>query len=366
MTGEAARGTDVMGNGRPRDERGVGPQRCLAPVDVADSRIIRRMVGLRPFRPAGFCVKPDVVDHKPVVHNYGHGGGGISVSWGCAHLAAELADAHALVGPKHAAVLGSGVAGLSTARLLQRHGWRVTLYARDLPPHTTSDVAGAQWGPSSMYRPDQTNPAFIEQFIRATRLAYRAFQDLVGPEYGVRWIDGYYLASTPPRPPREGEIPDLLPEIFAGAIPLESQSHPFAAPYAWHMPTMLIEPTTFLNAVLRDVRTAGGQVVMREFTHRAEIATLPEPLVVNSTGLGSRDLFGDDALTPVKGQLALLQPQPEVNYTVVQDDLYMIPRSDGILLGGTFEHGEWSHTVNEEAERRVLNGHRRLFTALRS
>ena len=44
-------------------------------------------------------------------------------------------------GPRRAAIIGCGVVGLSTARLLQRRGWQVTIYARDLPPNTTSNVA---------------------------------------------------------------------------------------------------------------------------------------------------------------------------------------------------------------------------------
>jgi glycine/D-amino acid oxidase-like deaminating enzyme len=50
-----------------------------------------------------------------------------------------------------AAVLGCGGVGGATARLLQRRGWRVRIYARDLPPETTSNIAGAQWLPSPFF-----------------------------------------------------------------------------------------------------------------------------------------------------------------------------------------------------------------------
>ena len=79
----------------------------------------------------------------------------------------------------------------------------------------------------------------------------------------------------------------------------------------------------------------GGGV--REFASANDAAALPEPVVMNCTGLGSATLFKDDQLTPVKGQLTFLLPQPEVDYIYLRGELYMFPRRDGILLAGTHE-----------------------------
>src|SRR5579883_1222090 len=62
----------------------------LVPVKVDQSRVIRSAVGLRPYRPSGFVLKAETIGHKTLVHNYGHGGAGVSLSWGCATLAADL------------------------------------------------------------------------------------------------------------------------------------------------------------------------------------------------------------------------------------------------------------------------------------
>ncbi len=87
----------------------------LPRVIVSPERVIRTVVGLRPFRRPGFRLQADRLDEKTVIHNYGHGGGGMSLSWGSADLAARLA----LDTPhRRAAVLGCGVIGLTTARLL--------------------------------------------------------------------------------------------------------------------------------------------------------------------------------------------------------------------------------------------------------
>ena len=89
-------------------------------------------------------------------------------------------------------------------------------------------------------------------------------------------------------------------------------------------------------------------------------------MIFNCTGLGSRALFGDQELTPIKGQLTVLLPQAEVNYlTLTEDDLYMFPRTDGILLGGLFQEGEWSLSVDEPTRARVLKGHAEFFGSFR-
>ena len=89
------------------------------PVKVSSDRVIRTIVGLRPFRPSGFILKSERLNDKTIIHNYGHGGGGVSLSWGTAKLAVDLA---LQTQETSIAVLGCGVIGLSTARLLQRKG----------------------------------------------------------------------------------------------------------------------------------------------------------------------------------------------------------------------------------------------------
>jgi glycine/D-amino acid oxidase-like deaminating enzyme len=130
--------------------------------------------------------------------------------------------------------------------------------------------------------------------------------------------------------------------------------------------TMHVETSVYLAALLADFRLAGGRVVVREFPDVASVRELPEPVVVNCTGLGARELFGDAELTPVKGQLSVLVPQPEVDYmTFGPERLYMIPRRDGVALGGTAERGVETLEPDPEATRRILEGQARLFDGMR-
>jgi glycine/D-amino acid oxidase-like deaminating enzyme len=351
---------------------GFGLEPRFAPVKVARNRVIREVVGLRPFRPEGFVVAAERLGQKLLVHNYGHGGAGITLSWGTASLAVDLTRDFITrgAGPsrsrvsskaRHFAVLGCGVNGLSTARLLQRRFQNgpgtVTIYAKDLPPETTSNIAGGFWSPTSVYDADVVSAAFTEQFRLACRLSNRAFQNLVGPDYGVRWIDTLELFRHEASLSREltgGN--DLYPAIEVHHDPDKF----FGFPYVRQYQTMLIEPPVYLNALLRDFYIAGGKLVVKEFRSREELHRLPEQVIFNCTGLGARALFGDPKLTPVRGQLEVLLPQPEIDYCYLSSG-YMFPRRDGIILGGTWDHDDWSLTPNPDQTTSILEGHAEIM-----
>ena len=128
---------------------------------------------------------------------------------------------------------------------------------------------------------------------------------------------------------------------------------------------LYVETGRYLRQMLRDVQVAGGRIEVRRFASPADIAALPERLVFNCTGLGSRDLMGDAELQPVRGQLAILEPQPEVRYAALGDFGYMFPRPDGIVLGGTFERGVWDTTPDPKAIARIVASHKRFFEGFR-
>jgi len=143
--------------------------------------------------------------------------------------------------------------------------------------------------------------------------------------------------------------------------------HPFSTNSSvWQSETLLIEPPRYLQALLDAYRDAGGAIVLCNIADRAAIARLPEKLVFHCTGMGAKDLFQDVELTPVRGQLTILKPQPEVDYAVSHDDLYMLPRSDGIVLGGTYELGVSSLTPDMEKMRRILMRHSAFFDSYRN
>jgi D-amino-acid oxidase len=332
----------------------------LARVRVARDRVIRTIAGLRPFRPSGFVVRGEKMGDKTVIHNYGHGGAGITLSWGTAQLAVQEA---AGVETRQAAVIGCGVMGLSTARLLQQRGLAVTIYTKAMPPDTTSNLAGGLWSPVAVYDDARLTPEFRRQFVEAGRFAWRRYQSMAGERYGVRWLPVYMLSRQGPYRPAPPESPySEIEPLFPERRQLALGEYPFDVPYAYRFDSMLIEPAIYLNALLQDFLTMRGRMVVREFGETRELMPLPEKLIFNCTGLGARALFHDEELIPIRGQLSFLLPQPEVDYiTLGPGDTYMFPRHDGILLGGSHDRGVWDTEPDAATTERILTENAKIF-----
>ena len=326
----------------------------LVPVRVDMARVTRAYACLRPYRASGFVVRRDLLGNKVLVHNYGHGGAGITLSWGTSALAARLGLAgHS--GP--VAVIGAGVMGLSTARLVQEAGFAVTIYAAEAAPNTTSNLAGGQWGPTGHYREAAVTPEWRGQYKAALAISWQRFRSLDALRYGVRWLPTYTDSDRVASPGLEAYYPD--------SRPLAPGDHPFAVSDLAVYRTMYVETGRYMAQLTDDFLRAGGRLRLRRFAGRAELFELAERLIFNCTGLGSRELFGDLELGPVRGQIVVLAPQPEVQYAYTLPSGYMFPRADGIILGGTFERGEWSTAAEPATVHRILQSHQELFSRLR-
>jgi len=351
----AAAGLSLPGCATTRPRNPIAAtEGCLPPVEVDSSRIIRNVVGLRPYRASGFVVREERVGETRVVHNYGHGGAGITLSWGSSRLAVDFGlQGHN--GP--VAVIGAGIMGLTTARLVQETGLPVTVYTAALPPDTTSNIAGGQWHPFGHFRENSVTPEWRRQYLAAADYSWRRFQLMVGDDYGVRWLPTYTERRTPEQP--------LLPTFPPVNRVLAAREHPFPVENLVRYDTLYVETGRFLRQLMREIQIAGGRIEQRRFASPSEVAALPERLVFNCTGLGARDLFGDAELRPARGQLAVLLPQPEVRYAFTGEAGYMFPRADGILLGGTFQLDNWNLEPDPATTDRIIAAHRGLFTRFR-
>lgn len=331
---------------------GVGP---LPGAEITPERVTRVLVGLRPYRPAGYVVEATRLGDKRLVHHYGHGGAGITLAWGTAHEAVELGFSGA--GAAHA-VLGCGVVGLATARLLQRRGARVTIYAAELPPLTTSNIAGGHWWPYSAFDGEVAGEAFKSRFHQAVRVAYRELQHMAGARYGVHWRRNYAVMDEQrPIGPFTESMRDVAPELQM----LAPGEHPFGPRWVQQFSAMMIEPAVHLRALLDDFLLAGGQLVVRRFDAPQQLVALPEAVVFNCTGLGARALFGDEQLEPARGQLVVLLPEPGLDYNLFYRGAYVFPRTDGLVLGGTFQRGQWNLQADPADTERILAGAKAAF-----
>ena len=282
--------------------------------------------GVRPFRAGTYRLEPDpnLIPHKFVVHNYGHGGAGITMSWGCADRVREIVGAHGASGG--VAVLGAGIIGLTAATLLRALTPDVTVYAEKFTPDTTSDVAGGQWSPS-LVRYDSANSAAELAYFEILRRARKAHERL-GSGYGVwpRWN------FTPRALTHLDKLPrDIVPKATRINLPF---AHLNRRGYKYCL--LLVEVPILMRRLYQELHASGVPLVCKRFGSLDDIAGLPQRVVVNCTGLGARDLFNDRKMFAVKGQLVHLRPQSNLQY-LFSGNGYVFPRTDAVIVGGTEE-----------------------------
>lgn len=311
----------------------------LPKVQAQINRIIAISVCARPFRAQGPRIEAERLGRKLVVHNYGHGGSGWSLSWGSGSMAVALAKANRA---RELAVIGCGALGLTAARVAQRAGFKVRIYAKDRPPDVRSSYATGHWSPSSRFcTAEHATPELVRRWEEMARTSFRTFQHLLGlPGDPIEWRDGYYLRELQPGTPQ----PLLPPEPnYAGLdhrlrdlVPLSEElapgTHPFPGFYVRRYSDLVFNISAYLRMLEADFLAEGGEIETREFDSPADLARLREKTIVNATGYGARALFGDESLVPVRGQLLRLIPQPEITYSLFYGNLFMLPRRDGIVV----------------------------------
>ena len=340
-----------------------GARFSLPRANASWGHVIRTSVGLRPHRPEGLRLEAEAVKDTVVIHNYGHGGSGVSLAWGTGHIAAQMAED---VGEPRVAVIGAGSVGLATARLLQRRGMEVTIYTKGVwpDPSVVTGHAPARFTPGyALIAPQHRTPEFDAMYERAAALSYRYWHDLVGNGYGVSWMYSYRLGDRS-RPSDDPPGPTLTG--VGESTEFGPGEHPFPTPYARRSLTLVMDTPVFLQATLRDFLDWGGELVIRTIRGPEEVLALDEPVVVNCSGLGGAEVWNDDGMEPLKGQLTMLVPQPEIDYVVSGAGFSLVPRSDSLMLGGAGNSpDDWSLDPDPAAVRQVVESARRIFGDMR-
>ncbi len=345
----------------------------LMPVRAEVNRIFRVTVCLRPFRAAGPRLEVERVGDKTVVHNYGHGGSGWSLSWGSSSIAVEKAME---VGERDVAVIGCGALGMTSGILLQRAGAKVTIYAKERPPDVRSARATGTWTPDS--RIALTNsvtpnfPALWETMCRRSFHTYESYLGMAGNP--VEWTDKYMLSDEGPDKPRADNRSDdpmefaqyqnRVTDLARSHQDLPPGSHPFPTRYARRNSSLTFNIAGYSRQLINDFLVEGGKIEHVEFHSPSELSQLPQKVIVNCTGYGARALWKDESIVPVRGQIAWLIPQPEVNYGVMYNGVFVLGRRDGIVVQEGLSDMEGYNDANETPDRAGAESSVRLAAEL--
>lgn len=226
-------------------------------------------------------------------------------------------------------VLGSGVSGLTTALTLFDAGHTPRIWARDLPPNTTSNVSAAIWYP---YR------AFPEEKVTAWgAAAYERFVALLEtPEAGVVMRETFDLRGEPSADPWWADAVPAVRRATAAELP-DGYRDGFV------LSAPVIDTSIYMSYLLAQYRARGGQIEQRTVSSLDE-ALASSPVVVNCTGLGAREVAGDTEIYAARGQVMRIKAN---GYERALLDnygpnhvAYIVPRISDIVLGGTDVEGD--------------------------
>src|ERR1700761_7328219 len=338
----------------------VGP---IVPIRADIDRIFRITVCLRPFRAAGPRIDVERVGDKYVVHNYGHGGSGWALSWGSAEVVVRKSLV-AANGKRELAVIGCGALGLTSAITAQRAGFKVTIYAKERPPYVRSSRATGSWTPDSRIALASAAPAdFAALWESMARTSFSMYQSYLGmPGDPIEWTDRYFLhdrsaaerhASAEPLAVHDfAQYEDRLADIEPATHDLPPGSHPFPTPYVRWTTSLTFNVADYSRQLMNDFMIAGGVIETREFHSPQDLASLPQPVIINCPGYGARALWSDESIVPVRGQIAWLIPQEGVHYGLSYKGVNVLARRDGIVVQPTLggEDEGWNDT-NEQPDR---------------
>lgn len=318
------------------------PLAGVEPIRATPDRIFRTTVCLRPFRAAGPRIAIEPVGRKRVVHHYGHGGSGWSLSWGSAEIAVGMALAE---GMTDIAVIGAGAIGLTTALTAQRAGAKVTIYAKEQFPDVRSARATGTWSPDSRIAMEgKVDAGFADRWEAMARRSFALYQSLLGlPGDPVEWTDRYILsdtsfgqpraeAPTPQRSDRFLRLEDRLRDIAPRSVELAPGSHPFRPAFARRSSSLSFNVADLAHQLTNDFLIGGGRIVPMELHEPNDVTRLKQKTVINCTGYGARALWRDESIVPVRGQIAWLIPQAGATYGIYYGKLAMLARRDGIVV----------------------------------
>jgi glycine/D-amino acid oxidase-like deaminating enzyme len=313
----------------------------IYPIRARVDRIARFSVCTRPFRKQGPRIELEHIAGKNVVHNYGHGGSGWSLSWGSAMAATGLVRS---TNVREVAVVGCGALGLTAAVHLVRSGFKVKIYTRERAPDVRSCNATGVWSPSSRVgTTEQCDPVRWEELCRNS---FRMYQGLMGlPADPVQWVDSYALSDIPfseaeakqkadeaAQPVHFAAFDERTQDLIPGNEDMPAGTHPFPTPYVQRTSMMMYNIPAYMNWLEHEFLINGGQIEYIDLQGPQDFAKIKEKTIVNSTGYGARALMSDESIIPVRGQLGHLVPQPEINYLLTYKNAYMTPRRDGLLV----------------------------------
>lgn len=323
--------------------------------NISKENILGTNVGIRPFRKTGIRIELEQIQDKLIIHNYGYGGSGLTLSFGGVQEVLEILE-NQKNHSKVVAVLGAGVVGLTTAYDLLEKGYEVHIYADEWSPNLTSNVAAGIWSPLSF--PKDLSEEKKQLHLRMQKNSECRFLKSVGdsPEFiGVRLIPSYsFTTQASQESDRTKQREEIVVHFDNGVIKKGRRIYELG-----------IDGQLFMNDLYLKVKQKGAILTQCHLESLEDVLNLKESVIINCTSMGSIQLFNDQEFIPVRGHLVYFNNQNNIDYLYfhkIDNDpsdpnmffVSVYPWSDRMILGGVYELGQQERIVSQEIVDKII------------
>lgn len=195
----------------------------------------------------------------------------------------------------------------------------------------------------------------------------KLWKDGLAEEAGISMIPCYRLSSDP----QGQELPCWHDVVFGFRILSKDElkrlsiEHQRNYTAGNHFITFCCEPTKFLPYLMRRFIKAGGKFEMRKIDNINDIDNCD--LIVNCTGLGSREMANDTEMKAIRGQIARVKAPWIYDVIMHEDDdgNYIIPNIDHVILGGTHQVDDYNLKVSAVDSAFIINGCKGIYPSMK-
>jgi len=256
---------------------------------------------------------------------------------------------------KKIAIVGAGISGLSCAYLLSENKeYNITVFAKEFSPNITSNRAAAFWFPYHV-RNDK-------RAIKWSKSSYVFYKKLVDDSATGISMKKLIKAIPDKLLDEDNSWTEFIPDGECTMLSAEELKPGIKKAYTVTVP--LIETQIFLP-YLQHIFEQRSVLFERKLVNSFdELAGFD--IIINCSGLGARDLCHDTSVIPVRGQVALLEPQTNLPIYLDNDTpLYIVPRKDATIIGGTYEADIYEEVTEPETIERILQTAYTFFPELK-
>lgn len=261
-------------------------------------------------------------------------------------------------------VIGAGAVGLSSAVNVQKlipHA-KVTIVADKFGKETTSNGAGGIFRPYLSHFAG-LDEGIVRQWVTDSWTCYKNLAiSAEAQESGQSLVSGIVFYNTPQD--RDYDLMAKLTYDFREVPSEQLQKLNINYKYGYTFTTVVTQTPKYLTWLMKRFRENGGTTQHRTVKSLTELCGEFD-LVINCSGLGARELVNDSSMFPVKGHLVLVSAPWVKHFYLTENDVYLIPHDDKLIIGGTREKGNSNLSPDPATRQRILIRAEALFPQIK-